>query len=182
MQHFTIRDSKRLMKTHVSVSDHSKINTKVLKQDHRGYKPHCEIIPPQGQRQVRNRFKSFLAGKDLPKRRPAGGSPMGGSPFGGSPVGGSPMACSPLAEMPSGMSPGRGVFSMSGAKGGNGKAHKGQAVPDPGAESLASAVEEAIAECVRRGRLPDVEYPTPRVAVPTAKQSKALPITTRCVS
>lgn len=80
------------------------------------------MIPPQGQRQVRNRFKSFLAGKDLPKRRAAGGSPMGGSPFGGSPVGGSPMACSPLAEMPSGMSPDRGAFSMTGAKGG-GKRH-----------------------------------------------------------
>lgn len=105
---------------------------------------------------------------------------MGGSPSGGSPVGGSPMACSPLAEMPSGMSPDTGAFSMSGAKGGRGKALKGQAVPDPGAESLARAVEEAIAECVRRGRLPDVEYPVTRVAVPTAKQSKALPTTTRC--
>lgn len=105
---------------------------------------------------------------------------MGGSPFGGSPVGGSPMACSPLAELPSGMSPSRGAFSMSGLKEGKGKAHKGMAVPDPGAESLARAVEEEIAECVRRGRLPDVEYPAPRVAPLTAKQLKALSITTRC--
>ena len=89
------------------------------------------------------------------------------------------MACSPLAVMSGGI--GTGSFLTGGTKGRKVKAPKGQVVADPGAEPLVRALEDAVTECVRTGRLPAVVYPTPRVAVPTAKQSKALSITTRCV-
>lgn len=123
----------------------------------------------QGQRQVRKQFEAFL-GQELPQRRPAGGSPMVSESAGETGHGAGGGSSWPRN------------FAAAGAKVQKGKAQKRQqAEPDAAAEALARSVQDAIAECVQSGALPAADYPAPRVAAPTAKQSKALPATAWCV-
>ena len=105
---------------------------------------------------------------------------MGGSFIGGRPIGVSPMVSATAAE--AARRAGGAPFVGGAVKGRKGKAQQRRAAePDAEAAALARAVQEAIDECVQSGALPGVQYPAPRVAAPSAKQSKALPPTTRWV-